>query len=167
MSSSDPRARHRGISHHTLMVLDLLLEPVSVALPTGIQIPLECEAEVRAIFDGQTAGPGRTGSAGVAGGEPDPAIERRNFTGPRRIARHDWRRVEVDLAGYSASGLPTETMGRSLSEDPLFFAAALAAGTVLGGLAGPAGPARRVREDERATSGSEEGALLADAKLEG
>jgi hypothetical protein len=168
MSSSDPRARHRGISHHTLMVLDLLLEPVSVALPAGIQLPPDCRAEVQAIFGGQTAGPavGRTGPGAAAGGEPDPAIERRNFAGPPRIARHDWRRVEVDLAGYSVSGLPAETMGRSLSEDPLFFAAALAGGAVLAGLAGHGGQLG-ARDGERATSGSEEGALLADAKLEG
>jgi uncharacterized protein DUF3866 len=37
----------------------------------------------------------------------------------------------ADLGGYGASGLPTTTMGRSLSEDPLFFAAPLAAGTAL------------------------------------
>ncbi|HEU5105676.1 MAG TPA: DUF3866 family protein [Solirubrobacterales bacterium] len=37
----------------------------------------------------------------------------------------------VDLDGYGDSGLPTTTMGRSLTEDPLFFAAPLAAGTVL------------------------------------
>ncbi|HVD41334.1 MAG TPA: DUF3866 family protein [Solirubrobacterales bacterium] len=37
----------------------------------------------------------------------------------------------ADLDGYGASGLPTTTMGRSLSEDPLFFAAPLAAGAVL------------------------------------
>jgi hypothetical protein len=37
----------------------------------------------------------------------------------------------ADLDGYGASGLPTATMGRSLSEDPLFFAAPLAAGAVL------------------------------------
>ncbi|HEY5285529.1 MAG TPA: DUF3866 family protein, partial [Solirubrobacteraceae bacterium] len=35
MSSADERPRHRGISHHTLTVLDLLLEPVTVALPAG------------------------------------------------------------------------------------------------------------------------------------
>ncbi len=35
MSSGDERERHRGISHHTLTVLDLLLEPVTVALPAG------------------------------------------------------------------------------------------------------------------------------------
>lgn len=46
--------------------------------------------------------------------------------------RHVWPRVAVDLEGYRASGLPATTMGRSLEEDAIFFAAALAAGTVLG-----------------------------------
>ena len=83
MSSTDLRARHRGLSHHTRTVLDLLLAPVVVALP-----------------DGQEPGD----------------------------ARHDWRPLPADLDGYSASGLPTRSMGR---EDPLFFAAALAAGGAL------------------------------------
>jgi hypothetical protein len=47
------------------------------------------------------------------------------------LARHDWRRRSADLDGYAAAGLPTRTMGRSIEEDPVFFAAALAAGTVL------------------------------------
>lgn len=33
MSSGDPRERHRGLSHHTATVLELLLEPVVVAAP--------------------------------------------------------------------------------------------------------------------------------------
>jgi Protein of unknown function (DUF3866) len=33
MSDSDRRPRHRGVSHHTRTVLELLLEPVVVALP--------------------------------------------------------------------------------------------------------------------------------------
>jgi hypothetical protein len=37
-SDSDPRPRHRGISHHTRTVLDLLLAPVVVALPDGGEI---------------------------------------------------------------------------------------------------------------------------------
>jgi uncharacterized protein DUF3866 len=36
LSSGDPRPRHRGLSHHTQAVLELLLRPVSVALPSGI-----------------------------------------------------------------------------------------------------------------------------------
>ncbi|CAA9523201.1 MAG: FIG00517240: hypothetical protein [uncultured Solirubrobacteraceae bacterium] len=35
MSSTDLRARHRGLSHHTRTVLDLLLRPVVVAIPQG------------------------------------------------------------------------------------------------------------------------------------
>ena len=47
------------------------------------------------------------------------------------LTRHSWRRGVADLDGYAASGLPARTMGRSLAEDPEFFAAALAAGSVL------------------------------------
>ena len=35
LSSSDPRDRHRGLSHHTKTVLDLLLAPVDLTLPEG------------------------------------------------------------------------------------------------------------------------------------
>jgi hypothetical protein len=39
MSQSDPRPRHEGISHHTRTVLELVLAPVSVALPVGFEQP--------------------------------------------------------------------------------------------------------------------------------
>jgi Protein of unknown function (DUF3866) len=45
--------------------------------------------------------------------------------------RHRLRSAPVDLDAYAASGLPTTTMGRSLQQDPLFFAAPLAAGRLL------------------------------------
>jgi len=48
-----------------------------------------------------------------------------------RLARHEWRAAAVDLSGFGASGLPAETMGRTIAEDPLFFAAALAGGAAL------------------------------------
>lgn len=35
MSEGDPRERHRGLSHHTRTVLELLLAPVTVAAPPG------------------------------------------------------------------------------------------------------------------------------------
>ena len=54
---------------------------------------------------------------------------------PARITRHDWRRAPVDLPAYLASGLPAKTMGRVLTQDPLFFGAALAGGTALAELA--------------------------------
>jgi hypothetical protein len=51
------------------------------------------------------------------------------------VERTPHRADHVDVAGllesYAASGLPTTTMGRSIEEDPDFFAAALAAGAVL------------------------------------
>lgn len=46
-------------------------------------------------------------------------------------ARHELREAEADLAAYADSGLPASTMGRTLAEDPLFFAAPLAAGRAL------------------------------------
>jgi hypothetical protein len=122
MSSSDERERHRGISHHTLTVLDLLLEPVTVALPAGMRSPVgtELAAKLGAVF-------------GDAGG-PRPALAL-DVERPARITRHDWRRAAVDLPGFAASGLPGVTMGRDLAEDPLFFASALAGGGALSELA--------------------------------
>ena len=35
LSSADPRDRHRGLSHHTRTVLDLLLAPVDLSVPEG------------------------------------------------------------------------------------------------------------------------------------
>jgi hypothetical protein len=122
MSSGDERVRHRGISHHTLTVLDLLLEPVTVALPAGMRSPVgsDLRAGLGAVF------------AGAMPGRPALALD---VERPVRITRHDWRRALVDLPAYAAGGLPAETMGRGLTEDPLFFAAALAGGTALGELA--------------------------------
>jgi hypothetical protein len=118
MSSGDPRARHRGISHHTLTVLDLLLEPVTVALPAGMRSPVgaDLRAGLGAVFGGSM--PSRPALA--------LDVER-----PVRITRHDWRRAIVDLPAYAAAGLPAATMGRGLIEDPLFFGAALAGGGAL------------------------------------
>ena len=87
MSSADPRERHRGLSHHTRTVLELVLGSVAVPLPEGEDAPV-----------------------------PE---------------RHDVRRERADLEGYRESGLPARTMGRTLDEDPLFFAAGLAAGRAL------------------------------------
>ncbi len=119
MSSADGRERHRGISHHTLMVLDLLLEPVTVALPAGIRSPVG--ADLR-------AGLGSVFTRSAERGKPQLELE---VERPARMAHHDWRHAPVDMPGYLASGLPAETMGRSLLDDPLFFAAALSGGTVL------------------------------------
>ncbi len=130
MSSGDPRARHRGISHHTLTVLDLLLEPVTVALPAGMRSPVgaDLRAGLGAVFGG--ALPNGGGRTVRTTGSLELDVER-----PARITRHDWRRAIVNLPAYAAAGLPAETMGRGLIEDPLFFGAALAAGATLAELA--------------------------------
>jgi hypothetical protein len=94
LSASDPRERHRDVSHHTRRALELLLAPVEVAAPAGEHVPI-------AIL------------ASACGW------------------RHRLRESPADLDGYAASGLPTRTMGRSIDEDPLFFAAPLAAGACL------------------------------------
>jgi hypothetical protein len=47
---------------------------------------------------------------------------------------HEYRTGEADLDGYVESGLPARTMGRGPDEDPLFFRASLAGGSVLGDL---------------------------------
>jgi uncharacterized protein DUF3866 len=47
MSSGDPRPRHRGLSHHTRAVLELLLRPAFVALPAGEAADLPGAHEVR------------------------------------------------------------------------------------------------------------------------
>jgi uncharacterized protein DUF3866 len=113
LSAADPRPRHRGLSHHTAAVLRLLLSPVQVPVP-------EVETE---------GWP--TGERGVVGGEaPLDALRE------ACADRHDLLVEPVDLAGYAASGLPTQTMGRSIKDDPLFFAAALAGGRALAEAAG-------------------------------
>lgn len=106
LSGSDPRPRHRGLSHHTASVLELLLAPVRVAAP-------EVDAE-------------RWADSAAAAREDalDVLIEACR-------GRHDIDVQPVDLEGYGESGLPTRTMGRELAEDPLFFAAPLAAGRAL------------------------------------
>jgi hypothetical protein len=91
LSSSDPRDRHRGLSHHTRTVLELLLASVDVAVP-----------------------------------EDEPAIAQQ-----LEPFEHRTHLVPADLDGYAASNLPSRTMGRSLEDDPLFFAAPLAAGMYL------------------------------------
>jgi hypothetical protein len=46
--------------------------------------------------------------------------------------RHKLRETSANLPGYKSSNLPDRTMGRTIDEDPLFFAAALASGQALG-----------------------------------
>ena len=112
MSSSDERDRHRGLSHHTASVLELLLAPVRVPVP-------EAEIEGWPLLGAAEAPPG--GSAQAALDELIALCK----------GRHDLAVEPIDLDGYASSDLPGKTMGRSIAEDPLFFAAPLAAGRAL------------------------------------
>jgi hypothetical protein len=51
MSSGDARPRHRGLSHHTRTVLELMLRPALVALPPGVDERLPGEHQARAGID--------------------------------------------------------------------------------------------------------------------
>jgi hypothetical protein len=63
----------------------------------------------------------------VPAGEQAPAAALTTAAG----TRHRLRETPADLPGYKASNLPARTMGRTIDEDPLFFAAALASGRAL------------------------------------
>lgn len=110
ISSSDPRRRHRGLSHHSATVLELALGTVGVPVP---------EIDLAGWPTGEEAG---------------ETVDMPSVLDALHAAcagRHDVIVEPVELDGYAATGLPTATMGRDLAADPLFFAAPLAAGRAL------------------------------------
>jgi hypothetical protein len=115
LSAADPRPRHRGLSHHTETVLRLLLASVRVPVP---------EIDV----DGWPTGWKERSEIDV------PSV----LDALHRVCddRHDVLVELADLDGYANADLPARTMGRTLEEDPLFFAAPLAAGSALAAAAG-------------------------------
>jgi Protein of unknown function (DUF3866) len=56
MSSGDPRERHRGLSHHTRTVLELLLAPVTLAVPPGARVFAEMDGIGAALDAARAAG---------------------------------------------------------------------------------------------------------------
>jgi hypothetical protein len=56
MSSGDPRERHRGLSHHTRTVLELLLAPVTLAVPPGARLFAEMDGIGAALDAARAAG---------------------------------------------------------------------------------------------------------------
>jgi Protein of unknown function (DUF3866) len=107
VSFADRRERHRGVSHHSITALSrVALRPVHVAVPT-----LDDEARRAMIWDAlREAGLDQTHQLVEATGQPalDLLLER---------------------------GLPQESMGRSVADDPEFFLAAGAAGVLAGRMA--------------------------------
>lgn len=45
-SNGDPRERHRGVSHHTRTVLEMLLGSVELAIPDAAEVPAEAERHI-------------------------------------------------------------------------------------------------------------------------
>jgi Protein of unknown function (DUF3866) len=59
------------------------------------------------------------------------APEAKRYLAEAAADRHRLREAPADIDAYAASGLPTKTMGRTIEDDPLFFAAPLSAGHLL------------------------------------
>nr|MBA2505288.1 DUF3866 family protein [Thermoleophilaceae bacterium] len=76
MSESDPRERHRGVSHHTRTVLDLLLGPVTEA------DPYVGAADLRGYIDS-----GLPASAMGRGPEEDPLFFRAALAGGAALGK--------------------------------------------------------------------------------
>src|SRR5439155_21659861 len=110
LTSSDPSVSRRGLSQHTATDLEHLLGSVRVPVP---------EIELQGW---------PTGGQGVDQVDLPSVLDALHEVCDDR---HDVTVEPVDLEGYSASGLPARTMGRTIEEDPLFFAAPLAAGAAL------------------------------------
>jgi hypothetical protein len=99
-SFADPRPRHRGVSHHTKAVLEATRSPVQVPVP-------------------QQEGEGRDRL-------------RRDLAAVARTRGHEVADVAVpDVVGlFVAHDLDVASMGRPAAEDPVFHAAAGAAGVL-------------------------------------
>jgi Protein of unknown function (DUF3866) len=107
LSAADARARHRGASHHSLTALGRL-----ALARAAVAVPRLADPALAALVDRQLA------EAGVA-------------------ARHELVGVAApDPAKLLAAwGLEVTSMGRGPDQDPPFFLAAAAAGTLAGRLA--------------------------------
>jgi hypothetical protein len=116
-SSADQRGRHQGPSHHTVTALRLVRSPVLVPAP-----PELCPS-LRAALGVQLAGWHEV--VEVSPGDGDGAEEGEGKGEGAGVG-----------ALLEATGLAVTTMGRGPADDPLFFAAAGAAGTLAGELAG-------------------------------
>jgi hypothetical protein len=118
LSGSDPRPQHRGLSEDTSSVLQLLRGPVRIPVP-------EIELEGWPTGD---QGPGEVDLPSV-------------LDALHRVCddRHDVTVEAVDVEAFAASGWGRGEMGRTVEDDPLFFAAPLAAGAALAKAARPKG----------------------------
>jgi hypothetical protein len=106
ISFSDVRQRHRGVSHHSLTILDrVCLVPATVAVPV-------LEGDERDVVWN--------------------ALRSRRLEDRHRLVEADGRPA---LEMLERSGVEIDSMGRTPSDDPAFFLAAGAAGVLAGRMA--------------------------------
>ncbi len=98
MSFTDARARHQGVSHHTITALSR-----ACLVKSYIPLPPHISAEQKEILETQ--------------------IEESGITKRHTIVNPDFDAATIDLMG-----LKVMTMGRTQEHDPVFFSAAFAAG---------------------------------------
>jgi Protein of unknown function (DUF3866) len=102
VSFEDPRARHRGVSHHSLTILEgICTVPANVAVPV-----LEDEVERSTVWD---------------------SLRGRRLEDRHRLVETDGRPA---LSELERRGVEVESMGRRPVDDPAFFLAAGAAGVL-------------------------------------
>lgn len=116
ISFADPRARHRGVSHHSLQILGRIARrEVNVAVP-GLP-----DEERSAIWE---------------------ALRAHRLEERHRLVEADGRPA---LERLQASGIAVMTMGRGIDDDPAFFLGAGAAGVLAGRMAASNARWRRPR----------------------
>lgn len=118
-----------ALGHGGLAALDTAHTAMALGCPTVI-VPRMSSGDERARHRGLSHHTGtvlrlllRPATVAVP-----PSIGADEIPGEHRVVQ-----ARPDLDGYRRSGLPLRTMGREPDDDELFFAAALAGGTVLGG----------------------------------
>ncbi len=107
ISTADPRERHRGVSHHSLTILERVCSVrANVAVPV-----LEDPALRDAVWD---------------------ALRARKLEERHQLVEVDGR---PGIRRLAELGVAIESMGRSPADDPVFFLAASAAGVLAGRMA--------------------------------
>jgi hypothetical protein len=124
ISFADPRERHRGVSHHSLTILERVC-----AVAANVAVPvLEDDARRTAVWTALV----------------DRRLEERH-----RLVETDGRPA---LGELERRGVAVEAMGRTPADDPAFFLSAGAAGVLAARMAAGSAAWRRSRGIEGASS---------------
>ena len=122
VSGADQRARHLGISHHSLTAYGrVALVPADVVVPVFEPGPIE------GLADDDGVAPLGSGSLDALGSR----VHQQALALGEPVGRHRLVRIDVGgdlLAALAASPVRLSTMGRGLAQDPAAFLTAAAAG---------------------------------------